>query len=199
MSRVSDSIGLPRFDECRFPATASIPYRLRSASGESIAKASELPPELISQLKAWVDSPTGTLCLTGNVGCGKSYSAAAMYRAICERRNLPTHIAQWMSCQNAKVVMHYGAQPTGHFEIARNMRFIVLDDLFCVDERRTDQEWQAVIMARYEDPRKVTLITTNLSPKEMWNRGLKRVASRIQAEHNVIEFPDIDLRLEGSL
>lgn len=148
-------------------------------------------------LQAWCKNPKNFLFITGSPGCGKTYIASAMLAwmygnvgsfRIWNDQHLLERLRNFIS---SDMRGDFGKE----IEYLIDDEFIILDDMG--SSQLTDWQvdvWFKVINTRYENALP-TLITTNLTSKEIYENLGPRTHSRIFAKENKIidmhEYKDL--------
>ena len=177
-----------------------------NALGATLDLCDDIPPGLITKLRAWTFDPKGIVYLYGQTGSGKSWVAIAILwqiistqiRRLCEVRFVDEHDFK----ASLKEIYQKGqghlparALPANH---PQKISVLVFDDL--ASTRQTDwgiSETAAVIGERYKNGL-ATIITSNLDLDELGRTVDPRLSSRIGEGGLVFKFPAKDLRIQGS-
>lgn len=154
-------------------------------------------PDLDQQLQSrdvvegWLDTPSRTLLLVGNVGTGKTHAAYAVLRDAATR-------GVWAADSTVSGLLKAlrpGADPSPLPRRAERAELFLFDDLAA--ERAT--EWAAeqvgeIVDVRYRERRR-QIVTTNANREQLATRLGERVVSRLLHSATVVRFDGPDRRV----
>lgn len=128
---------------------------------------------LISEMKKYITEDPHNLVLIGDCGIGKSHLAYSLIRALSEKQKALVTFVNVID-----VLGFLNSRLDEVDELVRRLKsfdYLLLDDLGT--EKTT--EWSTGVIYRILDERENTIITTNLSQKDILARYGKRLYSRI--------------------
>ena len=156
----------------------------------------KLPPKKVKIAKQFLENKDG-LFLTGKVGTGKTYLACAIGRELIMEGNkilfktIPSLFQDIRATfgktnkeDESHIINKYSCIP-----------YLILDDLGA--EKMSDfslDRLYLIIDGRYADELP-TIITSNLSLKDIREKIHDRISSRIAGSCRTIQMPEVDLRL----
>jgi DNA replication protein DnaC len=157
--------------------------------------------ELISDLKALIEHGFDGIVLTGNTGSGKTHLAISILKEILERRKTdfamgdfrPALVTAPELLQRLRESFGSGTMETESEIIDKysSCELLVLDDLGSEKTSEYAVTSLYIILDRRDRELRPTIITTNLSLKEIDEKLGARIASRLSAWHNIrINMPD---------
>lgn len=142
----------------------------------------------------WISNPR-SLILLGKPGRGKTFYMYALMKAYVDTYGLlPVEFYRAIEIDNKilEYMKEYGSA-SGFIHDLTSIDVLFIDDLGM--ERSTDRvsrDFYDIIDRRFSDE-KITIISTNLSMKELREFYGERISSRLQ-QSILIEFPGVDLR-----
>ena len=122
-----------------------------------------------------------SLVLRGDVGTGKTYLACALLRRRLERGQAGRFVAVADLMDELKARFGDGAaeQSEAYFERLAGEPFLVLDDVGAEYESAWSAQRVAALIGRRYDAEAPTILTTNLTHRELAQRYGKRLADRL--------------------
>jgi DNA replication protein DnaC len=163
-------------------------------SDVSIDKCKDQSDEIISAIMAWRQNPI-SLVLHGQAGRGKSTVMFLLVRQAIQKYGIGC--IRWIKSKNLddQMVADFNNYSDTSFCIAKfaESDILFLDDLGIERSgERTERDYYDLIDKRWEDM-KPTIITTNLSPKEIETKFGPRIYSRLK-DSKWLHFDGPDLR-----
>ena len=131
---------------------------------------------------AWqLDKRSASLVLRGDVGTGKTYLACALLRQRLERGQAGRFVAVADLMDELKARFGDGAaeQSEAYFDRLAGEPFLVLDDVGAEQETPWTRERVASLIDRRYRAEAPTILTTNLTHRELAERYGKRLADRL--------------------
>lgn len=167
---------------------SSVPERYRSASY------ADLDPHLQARdvVAGWLDSPSRTLLLTGNVGTGKTHAAYAVLRDAATR-------GMWVAGSTVSGILRAlrpGADPSPVPRRAELSSVFLFDDLAA--ERNTEwaiEQVGEIIDSRHREHRR-QIVTTNASKADLVTHFGDRIVSRLLDSATLARFDGPDRRVD---
>ena len=177
----------------------SVPDRFATATWSSVLAAD--PPidaRVLKEVGGWLDGPTGSLVLTGDVGVAKSYLASACCHELAVRRGW---LCDFVPLGEFFEESRAGTRGTGPSALDRYGRAhcLVLDDVASGRQSLTEFEEDRLYLLvnrRWLD-RRPTIVTTNLNlgaPLEGY-LGV-RIADRMKHESLAVVMPGVSRRTD---
>jgi DNA replication protein DnaC len=167
----------------------SLPSRYQKASLNDFTEARA------NAIREWLQKPTDGLLITGGPGAGKTYLAAAIFITVVNARQ--TSIKFKRAAQLFQAIRDsYGQEDVSEEEILGDYikpRFLVLDDLGAGSLSDHERRYTLEVIDRRLNAERPTIITTNLTLKEISERMDERIASRMN-EYKLLEFKGEDRR-----
>lgn len=165
-----------------------LPQRYRQA------QLGDLPTDVVSFVTRWLDLVTDGLFITGPVGTGKTYLAAAILRNLMEKRRKVT----WRRCAQffTDIRETYRAN-TSEDSVLKPLEqagFLILDDLGAGSLSDHERRFTLELLDRRLNASRPTIITTNWSLAQIAERMDDRIASRL-ATFTGLELSGDDRRL----
>jgi len=144
-------------------------------------------PENINKIFKWFEEKKDILYLGGNVGTGKTYTAAAIYNRISEKDPYCIRAyKEYTLLAHLRETIERNWDPVTELERLCESQYFILDDLG--SSQMTD--WQKEMLFNLVDSRsnsrKPTIITTNLSSEDIHSIFHERMKSRIFAANNTV-------------
>lgn len=154
----------------------------------------DLPETQVGELAGnWAEGKLNGLCLTGGVGVGKTYTAAAACWARLQREG-----CQWVSVARLMTKMRAGFEDEARKAATAAIikpSAVVLDDLDKVNPTEFGKEVIfAAVDGRVEADAPL-LVTTNLSPTEIGKKLGEPVMSRVAGYCEVVRMAGVDRRV----
>jgi len=166
-----------------------IPERYKNADLKKV------PKDILEAFEDIFKSHTG-LYIHGNVGCGKTYIAYALYK-----KTLETHKAEFWNVSELLEEIRLDYERDNYSKTRHNERLNSFTGLLFLDdigaERITDwvlDRFYLLINKRYENMLP-TVFTSNLTVKELAERVGDRIASRIVEGCNIVKKEGKDMRV----
>ena len=158
--------------------------------GASLEKAHlskiEQSPEVMQKLAYWMKKEGDLFFFCGNVGTGKSYFASAFYNHLKDTNRDVRAITEHKLFSLLRVAINNEWDASAELERICDIDFFILDDM----GSSTMTDWQKNILFEFVNMRTEsglpTLITSNLSRKEIKENFHERFESRIYAAKNTI-------------
>lgn len=166
-----------------------VPLRFRSATLD------DLPLAVRVEIRKWKDLPGTVLTLTGEVGTGKTYAAAAV---LAERARITSAPASFVVVAELAAEMREAVSGGSTSQILKDLvqvPLLVLDDFGA--ERVTDWvlEWMYLLINGRYNAMKPTVVTSNRSLGYIASNVDARLASRM-AEGVALQLSGGDRRLQ---
>jgi hypothetical protein len=169
-------------------ATA-LPSRYQKASLNDFTEARA------NAIREWLENPTDGLLLTGGPGAGKTYLAAAIFITVVNARKASIRFKRAAQLFQA-IRDSYGQEDVSEEEILGDYikpRFLVLDDLGAGSLSDHERRYTLEVIDRRLNAERPTVITTNLTLKEISERMDERIASRLSG-YTLLKFTGEDRR-----
>lgn len=146
--------------------------------------------EVMNKLHKWFEKPEYIFYFTGKIGTGKTYFVSAIYnRWVEEKKNVRAYT-------ESKFLSHLKNGFKENTDSAYEIQRLCECDIFILDDLGHSRinEWQRDMLFEFIDirssMRKPTLITSNLSRKDISAAFDERFASRLYASRNTIVYCD---------
>lgn len=142
--------------------------------------------ETIDMLNAWLKKPVGLLYLTGNVGTGKTYCAAAIYNFLKEQEQVRAYSERFLMNELKECMNRTDWSVNGRIRTICESKYLVIDDLGSGMITDWQKEcWMDIIDNRVGDGFP-TIITSNLTQNDLLKNFHPRFESRVYSKKNVI-------------
>lgn len=142
--------------------------------------------EVIEKILSWVKSERGIFYFCGNVGNGKTYFAAALWNFLKEKNEYNRTFSESEYFTEIKKVIAKDWDYSAEVKRLCETKWFILDDLG--SSQMTD--WQKEVLFTTVETRLSsglpTLITSNLSLKDVKEKFGDRLYSRLAAAKNVV-------------
>lgn len=159
-----------------------------------------LTPEHAEKLAKWLKEAKNFFVFLGNPGIGKTYTCAAIYYYMKPKVNSIRYYSERDLLQ--RIRSHIDSGTGGDY--LNQLHYLVDDEFLILDDLGSSgvNEWRKEVLFEFIDYRynlkKPTVITSNLSLKEIKESFGDRSYSRVAAKENlIIEAGYYDLRQEG--
>lgn len=152
-------------------------------------------PEIIEKLSAWIESDKNIFYFCGNVGTGKTYFCAAWYNYLLEQGKHVRAFNEYKLFGHLRAVIQKNWDPMVELEKVCDSPYLILDDMG--SSSMTD--WQKDMLFEFinmrVDSALPTLITSNLTRKNIKETFHERLESRIySAKNTIVELNGEDRR-----
>jgi DNA replication protein DnaC len=146
--------------------------------------------EVMNKLMKWFENPEYIFYFTGKIGTGKTYFVSAIYnRWIEEKKNVRAYT-------ESNFLSHLKTGFKDNIDSSYEIKRLCDCDIFILDDMGHSRinEWQKDMLFEFIDIRssmkRPTLITSNLSKKDISSAFDDRLASRLYASRNTIVYSD---------
>ena len=168
-----------------------------SRYSEALFSGLVMEPANIEKVSSWIKSRKNMLVFTGSPGCGKTYFCAALIKYCWEK---------FESCRYWKEAdlirrLHDIIQQDGDY--IKGLQLLTDDELVIFDDLGSTgfTDWRKEVIFEFVDYRyvsqKPTVITSNLTAKEIGEIFHPRILSRLfDRENTIIEVRGVDRRSE---
>lgn len=168
------------------------PPRLKDAKLEH---SSMMPEKRVQMALKWLESPSASLYIYGDTGCGKTYFIWGLMRQLLRKRHLFMVRVERGKNLEERILADLANHKTAEFFLdqLRDVPYLFIDEFG--EEKSTErvQRDYLDILDHRVEWEKPTIITTNLAPKHLTSRFGARIASRIKTFVK-LPFGGIDLR-----
>lgn len=179
-------------------------FRLPCAFWE--ASLSHIDPQIAEKILLWVKKPENILFLRGIPGCGKTYLMAAILNDSWGKKSYEHKTVRYMYEKRMfnEIRMKAGPgsfeDPMGYAMDLCKAHYLMIDDFG--SSKATDfvrDVWEMIMDERLNwGKRRFTIISSNLSNEEIYERFGGRTASRILCKANTqVLFDNVDRRLDS--
>ena len=145
---------------------------------------------IATQLIAWANNPQKTLYLWGAPGCGKTFAGIAILKHVFNKYKRP-----WIRYLEASLITDIGKKKGTSFlqDTYAECDLLMVDDLGVSMPAEWEQRYTYDLFdRRCQRLDKPTIVTSNLSKKELTKVVTERVVSRLRGQE--FEFITGDLR-----
>ena len=175
-----------------------------SGIGKDVSRASFdtqclLDPNLLAWGREWITSRNKpSLILQGKPGCGKTFFSIGLLKALWARIQpcpfIIFKVSSQLDSQLLSAVMGKSDRNADSIiKMCSESTLFILDDLGVeTSSERVRRQYFEIFNARYCQKR-LTVLTTNCSIKQLRNKFGERVYSRLKG-YKLIKFPKIDFR-----
>lgn len=153
--------------------------------------------QTVSICKRFANDLQGNLLLTGGTGLGKTHLSSAIVGRVIKEGHYAVYVTVTeliADYEYERFSRSWGDDSPSRTDKYKECELLVLDDFGTeVDNQFTASSLYTLLNDRLNRGLP-TVISTNLSPEEIKNRYVERIASRILGEYSILVFRGTDIR-----
>ena len=139
-------------------------------------------------------SKSNSIFMIGNTGLGKTFLCSCIAKKVIEKGNTVIFRSAMKAFEDA-LAEHYGKRTGDTLGELQRADLVILDDLGSEYGSQSDPILYQILNERINS-RKPTIISTNLSIQQIYDRYNERIVSRLFGEFEPMKFVGNDIRLE---